>query len=257
MWCSPPSPRGRQGPRLWLCVPGRRRGKWNADIMVDVSQWVCMWCFLYQGHGKQTMWCTWTQDKNNFLFLNSFNKAEKEHHQSRHIPVPKSVDNSELQYQTRVSQGRTAAIFVCITVRLYPNIKLYYSRLHPLNDTFHVGNLMLQASCWYCEAYNIFYYSIEYNEHSADPLGHTVSCNGFSRSQWFPPWSWHEQRTYGCVSVYACLCIPVGISCVSVWRWGRSKFGREVRAKLSPKTKKSPYQRKTNVIGSQQLPCWR
>lgn len=31
-----------------------------------------------------------------------------------------------------------------------------------------------------------------------------------------------------CLSVSACSCIPVGIPCVSAWRWSRSKFGREV-----------------------------
>ncbi len=42
------------------------------------------------------------------------------------------------------------------------------------------------------------------------------------------------------VSVYACSCIPLGISCVSMWRWGRSKFGREVRVNLLLRRKSLP-----------------
>lgn len=33
------------------------------------------------------------------------------------------------------------------------------------------------------------------------------------------------------VSVYACSCVPLGISCVSVWGGGCYKFVKEVRAK--------------------------
>lgn len=42
------------------------------------------------------------------------------------------------------------------------------------------------------------------------------------------------------VSVYACSCIPLGISCVSMWRWGCSEFVGEVRVNSLLRRKSLP-----------------
>lgn len=45
------------------------------------------------------------------------------------------------------------------------------------------------------------------------------------------------------------LCVSVEVGPLEIWKGSQSE--------LAAQKEKSPYQRKTSVIGSQQLPCWR
>ena len=128
MWCGPPPSRGRQGPQGTDCVPGRKRGKLNADIMVDVPTVGVYACAVVCIRVMLSKQCDafGREEKNKFLFLTSFITRLRKHNQSRHLySRSKSVGNSGLQYQTHMSLK--AMLFVCITLRLHPKMKLHSS----------------------------------------------------------------------------------------------------------------------------------
>lgn len=179
MWCSPPYAADRQGLQgcAWVLL-GEREAKmqrWHIGWYFPVA------CFLYQGHGKQTMWCACTRGRTK---RNVFNDAEKSHTSpSNFITVTKLI------YQTHVSSQAHLIAAICLhqhswhcRLLIYHIVILYcmcivficvkykYNKLHMVKwvkwTAFFISTVLLQNN-------------LECNGHSAVLLKYMVLCNGF------------------------------------------------------------------------------
>lgn len=115
MWCGPPPSRGRQGPQGTDCVPGRKRGKLNADIMVDVPTVGVYACAVVCIRVMLSKQCDafGREEKNKFLFLTSFITRLRKHNQSRHFvfPFQKCWQLRITVSNTYVSQGHAICLY--------------------------------------------------------------------------------------------------------------------------------------------------